>query len=482
MATYKVIQDVEAEDKLLGPLTLRQFIYAGIAAIMLYLSYFSATHHASFLLAIFLPFAFICGFFAFPWGRDQPTEVWALAKIRFMLKPRRRIWDQSGAKDLVTVTAPKQVHHEYTNGLSETEVRSRLHALADTIDSRGWAIKNANLNMESQPGLIMAEPTSDRLVSPSSLPQQVSDLDISAGDDILDEKNNARAQAVDNMIEASAKAHREQIMQNLKDNPKPEPPKPAKPAKQDAAQANGQPGAPGATPGNPQYRSNDYWFLNQPARAANIPADMVTFNTQVVTPGSVGAMPGIVQPTVPQPPAAPQNGPGPMPQDEASLVRALDAKRQEMPTTAYYSHLHTIQPLSAQQTPGGTMPQQDMGTPMPGAGMVPQSQGMPALPVIPPSGPPSGMTFDQLMSPMQNNPAMNGMGGGMGIAQAVANGMPPQQPSIAGPQPGQPAEPPVTPTQQAAILQLANNNDLNVATLAREADRAASDEVVIKLH
>jgi len=39
MATYKVIQDIEAEDKLVGPLTLRQFIYAAIAAICGYLSF-----------------------------------------------------------------------------------------------------------------------------------------------------------------------------------------------------------------------------------------------------------------------------------------------------------------------------------------------------------------------------------------------------------------------------------------------------------
>jgi hypothetical protein len=31
MATYKVLQDIEAEDKLLGPLTLKQFIFAAVA-------------------------------------------------------------------------------------------------------------------------------------------------------------------------------------------------------------------------------------------------------------------------------------------------------------------------------------------------------------------------------------------------------------------------------------------------------------------
>lgn len=467
MAQYKVIQDVEAEDKLLGPLTLRQFVYAGVTAILLYLSYFAATHHATFLVAVFFPIAAITGFFAFPWGRDQPTEIWALAKVRYLLKPRRRIWDQSGAKELVSITAPKKMHVDYTNGLSENEVRSRLHALADTIDSRGWAIKNANLNVNSQPALVMGEPTSDRLVNASALPHEVSDVDVLASDDILDEKNNSRAQAVDNMIEASAKAHREQIMENLRQNTRPQPePKAAKPAPPQKQQ--GQQG--GGNPGDPNYRSNDYWFLNQPARSANIPANMVTFNTQVVTPGMN------VEPNGPALPA-----PNPAATDERNLVQALEAKRQEMPTTAYYSHLHTIQPLSA-QTPQTQAAQ-----------AAPQAAPMP---VPAPAGTAGANARQDLLSQYLSSsrsafappqlPTLPGqtMSAG-GIAQAVANGMPlPQQaqPSIANPQPQQPAQPPVTPAQQAAILQLANNNDLNVATLAREADRAASDEVVIKLH
>jgi len=415
MATYKVIQDVEAEDKLIGPLSLRQFIYAGAAAITFYLSYFFTTHHAGFMLVIFLPFGAICSFFAFPWGRDQPTEIWALAKIRFMIKPRRRIWDQSGTKDLVTVTAPKKVENNYTNGLTDTEVKSRLHALADTIDSRGWAIKNANLNVYSQPALVMGEPSSDRLLTPSALPQQVSNMEVRAGDDMLDEKNNARAQAVDNMIEASAKAHRAKIVKDLSQSAPP-PPAPVAPPTAPPVKAPTKQQAPSNRP-----QPNNYWFLNQPSRAADIPANMVTFNTQVVTPG-------MTESGTPSEPALPRN-------DEQNLVQALDARRQELPpATAYYSHLHTIQPLSTQP---------------------PQT----AIP----SGAPSNMS----------------------VAQAVANGLPiPTQtvPSIARQNPQPIPPPPVTPTQQAAILQLANNNDLNVATIAREADRAAPDEVVIKLH
>ncbi len=43
MATYKVIQDIEAEDKFVGPLTLKQFIFACITVVLGYLSFLLLT-------------------------------------------------------------------------------------------------------------------------------------------------------------------------------------------------------------------------------------------------------------------------------------------------------------------------------------------------------------------------------------------------------------------------------------------------------
>ncbi len=173
------------------------------------------TKHFLVLPVIFLPPAMLAIFFAWPWSRDQPTEVWALAKIRFLFKPRKRIWDQSGVKELVTITAPKKVEEHFSNNLSPTEVKSRLRALADTIDSRGWAVKNVNVNLFSQPGSIVSEGGSDRLVNVNNLPQEVSGLDIQAADDILDEHSNPTAQHFDQMIHASSQAHRQQIVSQL---------------------------------------------------------------------------------------------------------------------------------------------------------------------------------------------------------------------------------------------------------------------------
>ncbi len=368
MATYKLIQDIEAEDHILGPLTLRQFIFALVAVFFFYLSFLCAIKlHAPFLLVIFMPPGLFCGFFAFPFGRDQPTEVWALAKLRFLFKPRQRIWDQSGVKELVTVTAPKKIETVRTNGLSQTEVESRLKALANTIDSRGWAVKNVNLNAFTQPNpVVMAD--SDRLIDISNIPQEVPNSDVQAADDMLDETSNPIAQQFDHMITESAQLHRQQLVDELN--------------KVD----NGQSGQPTVT-GTPA----DYWYVNQPA-------------------GGQGQG-GIGQPA----------GAATSKADESALTAELKAHNSS--DQVPYAHLRTLQPLGSGQ---------------PAASQTPIDQ-------------PTGQA-----------------------AAAI-------QPAAA-----QPPTAPGTPPADAAILSLAHNNDLNVATLAREAnksnDDSASGEVVISLH
>ncbi|MCA9327051.1 PrgI family protein [Candidatus Saccharibacteria bacterium] len=266
MATYKVIQDVEAEDKLVGPLSLRQFIYAAIAAFLLYLSFFAIAKGVPFLLLFFVPPALFTGFLAVPWHSDQPTEVWALAKLRFIVRSRKRLWDQSGAKELVTITVPKKIERNLTNGLSEREVRSRLHALANTIDSRGWAVKNVNVNLSTTQQVTTQD--SDRLVDGSTLPQEVSSLDVNAADDMLDTQANPVARQFDTMIQNAASSQRQQLIQQMQS------PDPAPVAtKQDAPSSNAQ------------AAQDDYWFMQQPGPTPT--AGQATFtNSAVVAPGA----------------------------------------------------------------------------------------------------------------------------------------------------------------------------------------------------
>lgn len=207
------MQNVEAEDKILGPLTFKQFVFALIFFFLMWITYVILIKGLTWLLIITGPLLFFFGFFAFPFGRDQPTEVWAMGKLRYWFKPRKRVWNQSGIKELVTITVPKKIEHIYTDGLSQNEVKSRLQVLASTIDSRGWAVKNVNVNSYTAHPFETA--TSDRLIDMSKVPQTVSDSDIVASDDILDEKNNPIARQFDNMITQSSEDHRQLLIDEM---------------------------------------------------------------------------------------------------------------------------------------------------------------------------------------------------------------------------------------------------------------------------
>lgn len=332
MATYKVIQDIEAEDKLVGPLSLKQFIYACIAATGAYLSFICVTKGAAFVLVVLGPITIFTGFFAFPWGRDQPTEIWALAKIRYFLKPRRRIWDQSGVKELVNITAPKHIERILTNNLTLTQVESRLNALATTLDSRGWAVKNVNLNLG-----IGASPQlssdSDRLLQPSNMPQDVTTVDITAGDDILDEVNNPRAQQLEQMITTSTNSYRTKLMDQMRQS---SPASPALPTPQVAPAAPQLP-----TP------TADYWFLQKPLdvpQAVNpMPNSFAVAPTQPIanTSGPASMMPQAANPTP----------------DEAALAEALRQQREKTLQTVNYQHMKVVQPLSVQAIQAAQVPE-----------------------------------------------------------------------------------------------------------------------------
>lgn len=213
MATYRVLQDIEAEDKLIGPLSLRQFIYAIIVAVLGYVSFRLFTVQPFLIIPLVFPML-LFGILAAPFGHDQSSEIWLLAKIRFFLKPRTRIWDQTGIRELVTVTAPKKVEQIRTDNLDETQVRSRLQALAQTIDTRGWVIKGVDVNLYSNPTYI--DQASDRLITPGSLQgMPVSDVNVNSNDDILDTRNNPVAAQMAQLVQANDEAHRNAVLNHM---------------------------------------------------------------------------------------------------------------------------------------------------------------------------------------------------------------------------------------------------------------------------
>lgn len=192
MAVYKVPQDVEAEDKLIGPFSFRQFIYLIIALIAIAVGW--GLSQLFIPLAIIpVPIVLLFGTLALPLRKDQPMEIYMAAVVSFYLKPRKRLWQPDGIQSLVEVTAPKVVEIQRAKSLSQDEAEKRLSYLADIVDTGGWAVRGVGV----QPGGTAMQ--SDAYYAA----QQT--------EDILDERSDV-AQSFDTMIDkADAKRHQEMV-------------------------------------------------------------------------------------------------------------------------------------------------------------------------------------------------------------------------------------------------------------------------------
>lgn len=203
MATYKVIQDIEAEDKILGPLSLRQFIYAGITIALGFIAFRLFVANLWYVALIFIPPALFFGLLSAPLGAQQSSEIWLLAKIRFLVFPRKRVWSQDGIQELVTITVPKKIERNLTKGYSHEEEKSRLKALADTMDTRGWVVKSA------MPSAFSAG-TEERLFDIA-----VNQIEPDTKDDIFDSSTNQTAMKLEQMLSESTEVRKQEIVEKI---------------------------------------------------------------------------------------------------------------------------------------------------------------------------------------------------------------------------------------------------------------------------
>ena len=141
MAEYKVAQDVEAEDKLIGPFSFRQFIYLIIAAVAVALAWGLGQIFIG-LAVIPLPVIIFFTVLALPLRKDQPMEIYVAAIISYRLKPHKRVWSPDGIESLIEITVPKAVDEHLTKDLSQMETEKRLSYLADIADTKGWSIRH----------------------------------------------------------------------------------------------------------------------------------------------------------------------------------------------------------------------------------------------------------------------------------------------------------------------------------------------------
>ena len=153
-------QDVEAEDKLIGPFSFRQFVYLLVAAgcIALAVGLFQLFP----LLAIIpVPVILLMLVLALPIKKDQPMETYLAALISYYLKPHNRLWTPGQRESTITITAPKIVEESRTRNITGEEATHRLSFLADIVDTEGYAIKGAASNPMREDLIAEANATND---------------------------------------------------------------------------------------------------------------------------------------------------------------------------------------------------------------------------------------------------------------------------------------------------------------------------------
>lgn len=195
MAVYKVPQDVEADDKLIGPFSFRQFVYLIIVALAIAGAWALGQLFLP-LMAIPLPVIILFGALALPLRKDQPMEIYMAAIVSFYLKPRKRLWKPDGITSLIEITVPKSVEVQRTKDLSQSEASQRLSYLANVVDSQGWSVRGVGAPTPNSPmnvdAYYAAQQTEDILDNNAPVSQNI--------DHMIDEADSRRRQEMINRM------------------------------------------------------------------------------------------------------------------------------------------------------------------------------------------------------------------------------------------------------------------------------------------
>jgi len=133
---FQIPQYIEHEAKIVGPLTLRQFLYIGGAGALCFILYFTVPRFV-FILAAILLFLFAC-FLAFAkiGGRSLPTYL--LNFFLFLFKPKVYLWKKKemalGIK-MVKEEKKKKGKEEEAVELKIAE-KSRLKQLSTKVETK----------------------------------------------------------------------------------------------------------------------------------------------------------------------------------------------------------------------------------------------------------------------------------------------------------------------------------------------------------
>ncbi len=206
MGQYKVPQNVEAEDKIIGPLTLMQFIYCVIGVAWAGLCFVLFKSVMPLMVMMAAPVTMLFLLLGLYQKDGQNFEQLLIALTSFLVQPRKRVWTKEAVTETFHIEPAKTMVNEQSQR-DPAQVRSELDRLAGLVDSRGW-------------NRVESEATSDRLVPPMTpAAQSASVIDPFEASDMMDLQSSPLAQNLTQLLEAASQDVREEAIHAMETTP-----------------------------------------------------------------------------------------------------------------------------------------------------------------------------------------------------------------------------------------------------------------------
>lgn len=106
---YKVPQNIDLEDKIVGPFTMKQFAYlmgGGLLIYAIYQIFLPYENGIIYTVILALPVAFLALALTFIKINDRPFEKFIVNYFQFLFSPKRRIWSRGYETPMVIIKTP----------------------------------------------------------------------------------------------------------------------------------------------------------------------------------------------------------------------------------------------------------------------------------------------------------------------------------------------------------------------------------------
>jgi len=138
---YLVPQYIEMADKIVGPLTLAQFLYVLAGGILCYFFWTFFDKILAWPLSIIVGFFFLA--MAFLKINDQPLPKMLVAGILYFLKPKERVWQKIKEIPEIEIAdrhlaEKSKTQDQKSKRKNKEEIKSQLAQLARLVDTSGW--------------------------------------------------------------------------------------------------------------------------------------------------------------------------------------------------------------------------------------------------------------------------------------------------------------------------------------------------------